>query len=348
MPKDAPAHQVPDFPRNNNLEWLRLIFATQVVFVHGAEHFGFKMHPLVACFPGVPAFFFVSGFLIYASYINAPGGRYFINRFLRLFPGLLFVTLGGVALALYAHGPRDIIDKAATYGSWILAQLTLGQAYNPSHFRDVGVGVINGSLWTITTEITFYLLVPVIVFLERRVRHSLWVLMAASFLLQSAGHLVWTREIYRGRTFHDLLSLTPATWGWMFGFGILAVRHFDDYRRHLKHFYVALPCMLAIMACGRDNVFLKPDGNHVGLLYFVCYAGLILWMAFGVRYVRLPFDLSYGVYIWHMPVINLLMILSRKSMWLLTSLTFGLAAVSWFFVEKPALRMKKRSLKPVA
>src|SRR6266436_40126 len=90
------------FPRNNNLEWLRLIFAVQVVFVHAAEHLNFAIPAIIGHFPGVPAFFFVSGFLIYASYLNAPGRRYFENRFLRLFPALVFVTLGGMAVALAA------------------------------------------------------------------------------------------------------------------------------------------------------------------------------------------------------------------------------------------------------
>jgi peptidoglycan/LPS O-acetylase OafA/YrhL len=83
------------FPRNNNLEWLRLIFAAQVVLVHVAEHLKMEIPSFIKHFPGVPAFFFVSGFLIYASYLNAPGRRYFENRFLRIYPALVLVTLGG-------------------------------------------------------------------------------------------------------------------------------------------------------------------------------------------------------------------------------------------------------------
>jgi len=86
------------FPRKNNLEWLRLIFALQVVFSHSFNHLQstFKFPCFIGNFPGVPAFFFVSGFLIYSSYLNSPGYRYFENRFLRLFPGLVTVTMGGV------------------------------------------------------------------------------------------------------------------------------------------------------------------------------------------------------------------------------------------------------------
>ena len=90
------------FPMFNNLEWMRLIFALQVVVTHTISHFQTSVHlpALISNFPGVPAFFFVSGFLIYSSYLNAPGIRYFSNRFLRLFPGLVIVTLGGGLLCL--------------------------------------------------------------------------------------------------------------------------------------------------------------------------------------------------------------------------------------------------------
>lgn len=67
------------FPQANNLEWLRLIFALQVVITHTVSHIApnLSLPKIVSNFPRVPAFFLVSGFLIYSSYLNAPGKRYF-------------------------------------------------------------------------------------------------------------------------------------------------------------------------------------------------------------------------------------------------------------------------------
>jgi peptidoglycan/LPS O-acetylase OafA/YrhL len=151
-----------NFPRKNNLEWLRLIFAMQVVLAHTSNHLesAFKLPRFISNFPGVPAFFFVSGFLIYSSYHNSPNNRYFENRFLRLFPGLVLVTIGGGGVILFAQGWDSLLNNTSTFIYWFLSQITLGQAYNPELFRTVGIGVINGSLWTITTEILFYLSVP--------------------------------------------------------------------------------------------------------------------------------------------------------------------------------------------
>ena len=93
------------FPKSNNLDWLRLAFATQVVLVHASEHLRLGIPPEAGKRSnGVPGFFFVSGFLIYASYLNTTPIRFLQNRCLRLYPGLIFVTLGGACVTLMAHG----------------------------------------------------------------------------------------------------------------------------------------------------------------------------------------------------------------------------------------------------
>lgn len=332
------------FPRENNLEWLRLVFALQVALTHISNHLELILPPGIQHFPGVPAFFFVSGFLIYASYQNAPGRRYFENRFLRLFPCLLFVTLGGAAVALTARGWSDLLNNLPTYTGWIVAQITLGQAYTPALFRDIGVGVINGALWTLTVEILFYISVPVIAWLEKRFDHTVIVLMCLSFGVFAIGPLIWTENVYRQRTFFHVIELTPLAWGWMFGFGILAVKYFDPLRRNIRLFPLLLLPMAAMMMSG-DGIWFGSTANRLGLFYFICYAGLILWFAFALHLMPLRFDLSYGSYVWHMPVINFLLVMNVRSPILALALTAALATISWIFIERPALKLKKKSLK---
>jgi peptidoglycan/LPS O-acetylase OafA/YrhL len=339
---DAPTIQ---FPRFNNLEWLRLIFATQVVIAHVAKYMGIAIPKIIDNFPGVPAFFFVSGFLIYSSYLNAPGLRYIENRFLRLFPGLFFVTVGGMLVAITAHGWNDISNNFHTYIIWFIAQITLGQAYNPSLFRDIGVGVINGSLWTLTVEILFYICVPIIVFLENKFRYSIYLLLALSFAMYAIGPHIWTDPIYRYKTIYDVIELTPVAWGWMFASGILAAKHFDLLFKWAKYLpYLLIP--LTIMIIFGNGPLFGSKGNHLGLFYFICYAGLVFWLAFKTRYINLKTDLSYGIYIWHTPIINLMLVLAIPNLFIVIILTFLIALLSWFLIEKPSLKLKHQSLKP--
>jgi len=98
---------------------------------------------------------------------------------------------------------------------------------------------------------------------------------------------------------------------------------------------------------GGDDPLTWSSGNRVGVLYYMFYVCLILFVAFGLPIKRLPFDFSYGIYIWHMPVINLLLVLNIDNPTLAALLTLLVAANSWFLVEKPALRLKRWTMRPV-
>ena len=332
------------FPRKNNLEWLRLIFAMQVLIEHSASHLGYSIPEIIKHFPGVPAFFFVSGFLIYTSYLNAPGFRYFQNRFLRVFPGLFFVTMGGLGVVVASKGLGFVSENLSACLIWFLAQISLGQAFNPGLFRDIGVGVINGALWTITTEIIFYLIVPMLVSLEKIFRNTVLLLSLLSFFFYVFGPSFFNEAIYRDKTLYDIFALTPIVWGWMFGLGILAVKYFEKIKPVLPYFWWFVLPMIPMILFG-DGVVWGSTGNSLGIAYFICYLSVVLWIAFAIPHLTLPFDLSYGLYIWHMPVINLLLVFNLQSLWAAIALTSVFATTSWFLVEKPMLKLKRSSLK---
>ena len=346
----------PIFPRKNNLDWLRLIFAAQVLLAHTIGHLNGpgEIPVFIQYVPGVPAFFFISGFLVYSSYINASGRIYFENRIIRIYPGLLAVTLAGVGITLYAHGGA-LIDNAQIYLFWFFCQVTVGQAYNPELFEDVGLGKINPSLWSLTVEILFYLFIPTIVWLEKRFSLALPILAVVSFLLYSCGSYLFTDVIYRRSTLNEFIMLTPIAWGWMLGIGIIARKYFDYIQRGIKYFPLAILPM-AIMVAYENNPVLDHDlffgagpslGNRLGLLYYICYACLILWVAFELPYLPLSYDLSYGIYIWHMPVANLLTEIGLSNVYLAISCTILIAFFFWFMIEKPLLSKKKKSLKAI-
>lgn len=333
------------FPTANNLDALRLLFALQVCLHHLTLHFDVHLPKIIKHFPGVPAFFFVSGFLVYASYQNAPGRPYVRNRLLRIYPALIAVTLGGAAVTVVALGWEAVYKHAGTYALWLVAQLTLGQAYNPSLFREVGVGVMNGSLWSITVELLFYACVPLVAAAERRQRHAVWIIGLLSLLLFAVGPRLFSETVYRQKTVYDIIALTPLAWGWMFCIGILAARHFELLRPYLRWFPLAIIPMALMIAFAEGGLLFKPIGNRLGVVYFLCYAALILWAAFALPHLPLRADLSYGAYVWHMPVVNLMLVLGLQSVPLGLLATLGVAAVSWYLVERPALALKRVSLR---
>lgn len=155
--------------RVNNFDLLRLFASVQVAFFHTSTHLRAPIDwplPLVVLFgealPGVPMFFVISGFLISASWEkNNSWALYARNRCLRIFPAL-WVCLGVSIVTAAVFGGVDFLRLEVL--PWIAAQLTVVQFYNPAFLREYGVGVLNGSLWTIPVELQFYLLLPVLYF----------------------------------------------------------------------------------------------------------------------------------------------------------------------------------------
>jgi peptidoglycan/LPS O-acetylase OafA/YrhL len=332
-------------PKQNNLEWLRLFFAIQVMISHSMFHLrGIDEPWWFAAIPGVPAFFFVSGLLVYASYDNIRElGPYWRNRALRIFPGLIAVASGGVLLVIAAKGYEFAADHLAGISLWFIAQITIGQAYNPAMFRDIGVGVINGSLWTLTAELIFYFCVPFLHFFQRSWRHSVLLLALTSFTVYIFGQYFMAQSGLPPILF-DMIRITPIYWGWMFLAGTLAFLHFEKILPFVRHFALALPVLAIWAFIGGEGPFLSSATNNLGILYFLVYSAAIFFLAFGTRYVKLKNDFSYGTYIWHMVVVNSLLVAGYRSVTTAIVLTLLLAITSWFLIERPAMRLKRSSM----
>jgi peptidoglycan/LPS O-acetylase OafA/YrhL len=316
------------------------------MFVHVWHHIMDVELEFLRYLPGVPAFFFVSGFLIYASYLKSNNLKdYFKNRLLRLMPALILITIFSVALVLFVKGYRFGIDNYQNILIWFIAQVSLGQAYNPSIFRDIGVGVINGSLWTITVEIMFYFFVPIIVFMEKYVKCTVLFLFSLSFIIYTAGENLFGFNFILGKSLFEFLSLTPIVWGWMFLTGVLAYKYFEKIKQ-LSKYFIFVPCVMIVMVfINADNDLVRVSTNNLGLIYFVMYAATIMYLAFETQYIKLNFDISYGVYIWHMVMVNVFLSIDVRNPFLVVLLTLFIAFFSWYAIEKPSLKLKKYSIR---
>src|ERR1700722_1498519 len=94
--------RLPTVPKTNNFDLIRLAAALQVAFIHAAADLGvaapWPLRPIAEWFPGVPIFFFISGFLISKSFEkNSVVREYAQNRFLRIYPGLAVCFLVSLA-----------------------------------------------------------------------------------------------------------------------------------------------------------------------------------------------------------------------------------------------------------
>ena len=337
---------------DNNFNLIRLVAAFQVMVVHVLNHFGIDgaFVDIVKATPGVPTFFFISGYLITGSYQRTRSrgtAAFFKNRILRIYPGLVACVLLSTAAVWFTGFFGDVQVAVGKILVWVLAQATIVQFYNPDFMRTFGAGVLNGVLWTITVELQFYVLAPLLYYLLERKTPILVV-----FFLVALGTNLYLHHLADGSSIGvKLLYVSFLPWVYMFLLGSLLA-----YRRNLVsvilrlRYGVLLLGYLVSMTLIGD--YTSNAQNAINPLAFVFLACLIVKVA----YERLPLpqqmtyffdknDLSYGLYLYHMPVINVLLFLGLFSVtanvFVAVFLSFAAASLSWYLIERPALRHKK-------
>ena len=350
-------------PKTNNFDLIRLAAALQVALIHAVANLGIAapgghLRALADLFPGVPIFFFISGFLISKSFEkNSVVREYVLNRFLRIYPGLTVCFLVSVASVwLTGYFARVDVSLAAML-LWASAQLSIAQFYNPEFMRLYGAGVLDGSTWTIAVELQFYVLVPLMYGLLRwqeRSRRRFNLLLGGLIL----GFMIANQGFMHAAAFHSrpfwykLAGVSFAPWFYMFLIGVFFQRNFEVLRRWLAGRFILVFVVYCAIGLIASNVFRWGFGNTLNPLLFIALSVLTFSAAFSAntlsdRLLRRN-DVSYGVYIYHEPVINLLLATGLGARWasfpIAIALTIGLSYASWRLVEKPALSLKRHPL----
>ena len=347
----------------NAFDLIRLLAALQVAIGHATEYLAPALSHswwirVLALFPGVPVFFLISGLLISRSYeTNSNLREYAVNRSLRIFPGLV-VCVALNLLAVASTGYFGQVSASALDVALLgLGKSTFLQFYNPPFMRGFGDGVLNGSLWTICVELQFYCLVPVLYRLLRSCdrRQSNVRLAALSVVFFAFQHLlVVLRTEYADTVSWKLFNVSFLPWFYMFLVGVLAQRNLDrllPLAQRVPTTWLLLSYVGYALAAGAAGLQL---GNTIALPVFLPLAFLVIRAAFsGLREVSERLhknDVSYGVYIYHMPFVNQLLFYERSGVGVLVgaiAASLAAATLSWFLVEKPCLRFKKHPMHSV-
>ena len=309
--------------RENNFDIVRLALAMDVVLFHSSA---LSDSPALAWLPAyasgqmaVEGFFAISGFLIFASYERCTSlGDYIQKRAYRILPAYWLATVLCLLIA-FSYGRFQV-------GGFLFANLTFATYLHPGVpgvFQSNHETAMNGALWTIKIELMFYVAVPLIVWLCRRLHRDavLWALFAASIF-------------YRVHVNGKFALQLPGQLSY-FMIGALVHYHLDFFMRYGR-WLVAAAALFYGIHVWTGWFFLRP----------LAIAPLTLGAALLLPHIQGPTrwgDFSYGSYVLHWPIIQVLVTtgLYRFHPWLglLVGivLVFAGAIFSWFLVEKPSL-----------
>ena len=339
-------------PSANPIGFLRLVAATLVLVSHAWELGGRGKDPLWHLTDGavtggtvaVLFFFVLSGFLVTPSLQRSRSlWAYARARALRLLPAfwVSLVVVAGVvgplvwwhergSLAGYLSSSPSPLGFVVTNSALKIQQWGIGGLLADVPFPSA----FNGSLWTLFYEaVAYVLLVPLGMVGALGPRR--WVLAALTAGLLAA--LAVADVSADGSTMERALSVTGIELVAAFLVGATVWVYRDRLPAHVGMAALGVAIMATGVVVGGGRAFMV-----VG--FGAAVAGLV-----GLRVctgVGRRTDLSYGVYVYAFPVQQLLATWGVHDWGLLSYVAvtlppvFGLALLSWVFVERPAMRFK--------
>ncbi len=247
--------------RVDTLTSLRFFAAVSIVVHHlkssqlwipqdAISHFGLGQQ--------VSLFFVLSGYILHLNYRNSlkriPAFHFIFLRFMRLWPAHLFAML--MVLILFSPWVITWFENNLTW-SQILQVVFLVQAFNPDSRVGYAINVVS---WSISAELFFYVLFPL---LSRLVRRHGWRAIAGVGVL-TLTYLVVAQALFDGHVFADAQALgylNPCARVLEFTLGIWA-------------------CEIAFRSDGRSRPWSFGWGSAVELT--------VLGIVIGTEYISMP------------------------------------------------------------
>ena len=286
----------------------------------------------------VQLFFFLSGILVTQSLERGGVVAYAKARALRIFPGLIVCVLATALLVgplVTSLSPSAYFADTGLYR--YIAQTVLlktGMAPLPGVFENLpAAGVVNSSLWTLKYEVVCYVLLAAAggAALRFNVARPVGIAALIAFLWVAA---VNPPELAYGNGLLDQIQYFAL----FFGAGVLAYAM----RQHLPLNAVGVAVAFAVLVV-TNRTGAAEIGQALGLGYIMLWVGSLPTGA--LRTFTNRNDYSYGVYIYGVPVGQVLLVLApglpvAQLIVATAVISLALAALSWTFVERPSLALR--------
>lgn len=350
---DSPTiiESVPSSDRVAELDALRGVACLLIVVYH------FKPDRVPGGWAGVDFFLILSGYLItniILKYHDRPGflRAFYIRRWLRICP-LYYLTLAMIAIA------SPILPRLTDFSGFFQAATYTQNVQSYWSGRPVVFSQYLTHTWSLAIEEQFYLLWPPILYLvgRRGVVPAALVVVGISFWARANG-FHWWLLIARSDGF-ALGAILAATLGDRACSVKIAIRMKLVLGVMLSTSTIFLIYLFSIGAISRLGAPKHPGSTILAIALFgfsivglaILYAGSPLTRPLRNKTLGYIGKISYGVYMYHLIIIMLgddiaeKIGLRGKPFWreaLEAAIFFGMAAVSYRYIERPILALKDR------
>ena len=329
--------------RENNMNCVRYYLCLCILMNHYNVLSESTLPSLPRIFGGVGSFFAISGFLMFSSYEkhnNLKG--YFVRRAKRIFPPYVFIVLlAAVGLsAVSTLSPGDYFTNADLYKYLVsnLCFLNFLQPDLPGVFESNYIQAINGSLWTMKGEVICYILVPVVFYLLKKNPQYRSFFLSFIMLACFGTYMFFTLHDDGEGGMMEIVAKQFRVFSFFFAGALINVH----LQKFLKYKWIVLAIVLALMGLAELNPYL-----HLSLRPFTD-SMLVIWCSmvgtWGV-WASHTDSLSYDIYLFHYPIIQLLLATGVVAgvglfagLLIVCALSVLLAIFSWNLIDRPILR----------
>ncbi len=311
---------------------------------------------------GVSLFFIISGFLIYRSisfslerYGTKAGLKHYaLHRLFRILPAYYFNFAVVLLMATFIIG-NDYL-YSASFLKQIFAHLTFLSYFI---YQDSGLGV-NGAYWTLSIEMLWYFIAPLILLYIKNSR-TLLIVMILSFaylaaldfgLLDRLFHLNHNEPSYILQLYYFSFQL-PGQISYFIA-GIFIYKHLQN-KKNLSGSYRYIFALLIFASfIYLSSSYPLQSSFFINNLFILSVATTLFILLYNSKPKKMQWlewigKISYSLYLWHMPILFVMKktsILSHLSI-LASVLLFTLSlllisSLSYYLIEEGGFALRKK------
>lgn len=352
--------------KENSFNIVRLLLAISVVYSHSFILYGSKKTDILVRITNgqidfgslaVNGFFIISGFLITQSMLNSKGYiDYLIKRCIRIFPAFLVSLLFcafviGPIVSSYSIQEYFFTNNILEPLNFVWKNITMNISGYSWGFHDVFVNnpfasSVNGSIWTLKHELGCYFIVMIFSFFYVFKNRSTLLVISIVTLLLAILNIKFGINVLNLNESYWLLGIAEYNSFIIFSCYFIMGSLIYIYKDKLKvNYRYLLLCTLLIMLGN------KTSNLKIILLLVLPYFLISICLITNIKSVTKYGDFSYGIYIYSFPIQQLIVNYIGQNISLTTYIilsiiiSFIFAVVSWRFIERPFLYLKKVEFK---
>lgn len=331
---------------NNAFDLISLFAALDVALAHtvahtlgGGDGAQFNFWFLIA--PGVSVVFFfsISGFLIAASLDrDSRVSKFAYKRALRIYPGLWVAIL----IPLIMFNLTGFLKSSFSDLLYCPIKLLTGHSI---HGFDTPLGGLgNGSLWTICVQIQFYVLIALVWKFIKRFKVQSWLILIFLAIILNCLHI---NIMQYDNIFTKIYSYSLLPYLYIFLIGVSMYLFRDRIILLLARYWKMILAVFLIWHYGSEllGIDKKIPGHYINFVTGVWASVVVIVIGYGIGRIRLKHDISYSLFLWHMPVVDVLSLIvgiSNKNILFICCIVVSIciSVVSCRLIEEPALKLK--------